>query len=212
LDPDRVKSWSDREVTERWARLYPPRDSEGNPLAVSEDWLAAKAVDTNWIDKIRPRLSSLSWFMKCLKEPLARRANREDNVTGAFWAARFKSVAILDEESLLATCAYVDLNPLAAGLAAIPEESRYTSIHARVEHYRKHGALADLVAEETDRTKAEQIETIEQIHVECWTRKLGRLFGGKRLLGTALGRLESLERYAAARGKRWVNNLAGRLA
>ncbi len=46
--------------------------------------------------------------MKCLKEPLSRLANREENVRGAFFEGRFKSVAILDEESLLATCAYID--------------------------------------------------------------------------------------------------------
>ena len=54
--------------------------------------------------------------MKCLKEPLSRLANRQDQTRGAFFEGRFKSVAILDEESLLATCAYIDLNPVAAGI------------------------------------------------------------------------------------------------
>ena len=52
------------------------------------------------------RLQSLSWFMKCLKEPLARMANLQEKTRGAFFEGRFKSVAILDDESLLATCAY----------------------------------------------------------------------------------------------------------
>ena len=56
--------------------------------------------------------------MKCLKEPLSRLANREEQTRGAFFEGRFKSVAILDEESLLATCAYIDLNPVASGIAA----------------------------------------------------------------------------------------------
>ncbi len=47
-----------------------------------------------------------------LEEPLSRLANREEQTRGAFFEGRFKSVAILDEESLLATCAYIDLNPL----------------------------------------------------------------------------------------------------
>ena len=62
--------------------------------------------------------------MKCLKEPLSRLANREEQTRGAFFEGRFKSVAILDEESLLATCAYIDLNPVAAGIAEVPEAER----------------------------------------------------------------------------------------
>ena len=74
--------------------------------------------------------------MKCLKEPLARLANRQDQTRGAFFEGRFKSVAILDEESLLATCAYIDLNPVAAGIAKVPEKSPHTSINQRVEAVR----------------------------------------------------------------------------
>jgi hypothetical protein len=40
-------------------------------------------------------LPSLRWFMKCLKEPLARLANRQDQMRGAFFEGRFKSLAIL---------------------------------------------------------------------------------------------------------------------
>ena len=67
--------------------------------------------------------------MKCLKEPLARLANKQDQTRGAFFEERFKSIAILDEESLLATCAYIDLNPVAAGIVEVPEKSPHTSIY-----------------------------------------------------------------------------------
>ena len=50
--------------------------------------------------------------MKCLKEPLSRLADRQDQTRGAFFEGRFKSKAILDEESLLAPVAYIDLNPV----------------------------------------------------------------------------------------------------
>ncbi len=72
--------------------------------------------DARWVAAARERLQSLSWFMKCLKEPLARLANKQDETRGPFFEERFKSIAILDEESLLATCAYIDLNPVAAGI------------------------------------------------------------------------------------------------
>ncbi len=72
--------------------------------------------------------------MKCLKEPLARLANRQDGTRGAFFEGRFKSVGILDEEALLATCAYIDLNPVAAGIVEVPEAGEHTSIKQRAEH------------------------------------------------------------------------------
>ena len=48
-------------------------------------------------------------------------------------------MAILDEEALLATCAYIDLNPVAAGIADVPEASPHTSITERAEHVEAQG-------------------------------------------------------------------------
>jgi hypothetical protein len=80
----------------------------------------ARLGDAPWIVKTRDRLRSFSRFMKCLKEPLSRMANRQDNTRGAFFEARFKSVAVVDEEALLRTCVYIDLNPVAAKVARAP--------------------------------------------------------------------------------------------
>jgi hypothetical protein len=90
----------------------------------------------------------VSDILKCLKEPLSRLANRQDNARGAFFEERFKSVAILDEESLLATCAYTDLNPVAAGIVEVPEACPYTSITTRVENVKQQGRTGDLMAAE----------------------------------------------------------------
>jgi len=53
---------------------------------------------------------------------------------------RFKSQALLDEKALLAAMAYVDLNPVRAGLAETPETSDYTSIQERVGEMPKEAA------------------------------------------------------------------------
>ena len=146
LEPERVQNWSDEEVVRRWAQLFPPRGKDRKPLKLTAAWIAQKQADPKYVARTRQRLGSLSWFMKCLKEPLARIANRSDSQTGAFWQSRFKSIAILDTEALLATCAYIDLNPLAAGLARLPEDSPHTSVKTRVDHCRSKGRLDDLQA------------------------------------------------------------------
>ena len=146
LHPDLAQAWSDEEVVKRWGQLFPPRDKSRQPLPVSNEWVQWRLKDAKWVATARERLQSLSWFMKCLKEPLARLANRHDKVRGAFFEERFKSIGILDEESLLATCAYIDLNPVAAGIAETPEASPHTSVSTRVDHVKAQGRTEDLQA------------------------------------------------------------------
>ena len=146
LDPDVAKRWSDEDVVRRRGRLFPPRDKARQPIPFSKDWVQARLKDSKWVATARERLQSLSWFMKCLKEPLSRLANREEQTRGAFFGGRFKSVAILDEESLLATCTYIDVNPVVAGIAEVPEVSEHTSTRQRGEHLREQGRANELKA------------------------------------------------------------------
>jgi hypothetical protein len=121
------------------------------------------------VARYRARLQDLGWFMKALKEPLARMANKEDDCKGTFWEARYKSIAILDEEALLATCAYIDLNPVAAGIAKTPEAAPHTSIKQRVNHVRGNGELDTLHAAAAAKSVAAAgIEAdLEQSHWLC---------------------------------------------
>ena len=141
LDCEQSQTLTAEEVARRWGTLCPPRDDFHKPMPITDIWIANRVKDVEWIETMRKRLCELGWFMKFLKEPIARRANREDNCTGAFFEGRFRSIAILDEVSLLATMAYIDLNPVAAGLAATPETSPHTSIKSRIDQCAANGTL-----------------------------------------------------------------------
>ena len=74
--------------------------------------------------------------MQALNEPIARMANREDGCTGRFWEGRFKCQALLDERAILSCMAYVDLNPVRAGMCEALRDSEHTSVRYRIESAR----------------------------------------------------------------------------
>jgi len=134
LQVDKVSadSWSMDEVITRWYRLFNGHLLVDRYLAGDEitqaHFNAVEVLSETW----RARLYDISWFMKCLNEGISRQANKEDNCTGKFWEGRFKSQALLDETALLSCMAYVDLNPVRAGIEKNVQVSDYTSIQERL--------------------------------------------------------------------------------
>ncbi|MHC5537249.1 transposase [Singulisphaera rosea] len=159
LDPDVAGGWTDEEFVRRWGQFFPPRDRSRKPLPVSDQWVQGRLADAVWVAISRRRLQSLSWFTRFLKEPLSRLANSQDGCRGAFFEARFKRAGILDEESLLATCAYSELNPVAAGLVDVPDTSPHTSIKERVEHVKEQDRREGLEASRGDSVAESEAST-----------------------------------------------------
>lgn len=129
IDPAVVAQWSDGEVAARWLRLFPPREKTEAAFEFKRQRLLA---DADRIVTIRTRLANLSWLMRCLVEPIARRANREDNCKGRFWEGRYKCQMLCDDRAVLAAMTYVDLNPIRAGLTNRLETSAHTSARERM--------------------------------------------------------------------------------
>ena len=81
----------------------------------------------------RAKLSSLSEFMREIKVGFARFYNKRHNRRGYFWGDRFKSVIVENGETLINCLAYIDLNPLRAGLVELPEQYRWNSLGYHVQ-------------------------------------------------------------------------------
>ncbi len=129
VDPRVTHTWSESEVAERWVRLFPPREPSEAAHAFKVNRLQA---DPNRLAILRQRLGNLSWLMKCLAEPIARRANAEDGCKGRFWKGRFKAQRLCDTRAVLAAMVYVDLNPVRAGMTTRLEQSHHTSVAVRL--------------------------------------------------------------------------------
>jgi hypothetical protein len=132
VDSEPIENWSTDEVLQRWDQLFKwtlltQKYSNRQPL-----YKFQLATVKSTVEMYKQRLIDISWFMRSLNEPIARQANREDQCTGHFWEGRFKSQALLDEAALLLCMAYVDLNPIRAGIAVTPEQSDFTSIQRRI--------------------------------------------------------------------------------
>ena len=85
INAERSSHWTDEEIINHWQRLFSlpvlvERYQTGQCHSSAEQ---DKAQET--IDLFRERLTDISWFMRCLNEYIARRANKEDKCTGHFW-------------------------------------------------------------------------------------------------------------------------------
>ena len=80
------------------------------------------------IEIFRAKLSSISEFMKDVKQTFSRYYNKKHERKGTLWSERFKSVIVENGETLVNCLAYIDLNPVRAGIVDRPEEYRWCSL------------------------------------------------------------------------------------
>jgi REP element-mobilizing transposase RayT len=109
--------FTDEEIQKRFDAFY------GNSRAFSNGQLSY------W----REKLSNLSEFVREIKVGFARYYNKRHNRRGYFWGDRFKSVIVEKGETLVNCLAYMDLNPLRAGIIGRPEDYRWNSLGYHVQ-------------------------------------------------------------------------------
>ena len=116
---------TDAELLERMIGLY---GKKGVLVQVARQALKARGkIDADLRQGMLERMGDVSGFMKEVKQRFSRWYNRRTERYGTLWAERFKSVVVEDQPGVVGTvAAYIDLNPVRAGLVADPKDYRYS--------------------------------------------------------------------------------------
>jgi putative transposase len=119
---------SDTELLRRYKVLYPkPTKYQEASVQMMEQTLAQGGEEAEAIRrKLRARMGDVSEFMKAVKQRFSVWYNRTHNRRGTLWMDRFKSVLVEGKGNPLQTmAAYIDLNPVRAGIVEDPKDYRF---------------------------------------------------------------------------------------
>ena len=115
---------SDQELVRRYALLYgkyPGRVATFEQL-LKEDSQDAKQERARQLK----RMGDISFFMKELKQRFGIWYNKSHHRIGTLWTERFKSLLVQNSRTALMTlAAYIELNPVRAGLCEDPKDYRF---------------------------------------------------------------------------------------
>ena len=117
-------------VRERGEFELAPVDEAGVPLTRQEEMAKARLEAAARVEEIRQRytrrMHDLSWFMKSLLERFTKWFNGRHSRSGTLWEDRFKSVIVESGVAARTIAAYIDLNPVRAGMVNDPAEYRWS--------------------------------------------------------------------------------------
>ena len=125
LEPEKL---SDTELMRRYKVLYPkPTKYQTASTKVMEEKLKEGGEEAEAIrKKLLDRMSDVSQFMKTVKQRFSVWFNRNHRRYGTLWADRFKSVLVEGfGNPLQIMAAYIDLNPVRAGIVEDPKDYRF---------------------------------------------------------------------------------------
>ena len=118
--------YTDEDIQKRYERFY------------GDDSMFA----AGWIPALREKLSSLSEFVREIKQSFSRYYNKRHHRRGTLWGERFKSLIVENGETLINCLAYIDLNPIRAGIVERPEDYRWNSLGYHIQTGNKDNFLS----------------------------------------------------------------------
>ncbi|MGD2089128.1 MAG: hypothetical protein PVH61_23320 [Candidatus Aminicenantes bacterium] len=105
------------------------KEEEGEEVEVEE---GEEEISNHKLQQIKKQMADISEYVRAFKQTFSRWYNKMNNRTGYFWGDRFKSVLIEKGEALINCLAYIDLNPVRAGIVNRPEDYRWSGIGYRI--------------------------------------------------------------------------------
>jgi putative transposase len=125
---ERGRDWSDEKLLDHLSCLYEPRDLAEIrwKLEHFRNQKNQRAAE-DYRETFLCRMWNLSQFMKTLKQRFARWFNGMHGRCGTLWEERFRSVLVEDGHAARVMAAYIDLNPVRAGMVEDPQDYRWSS-------------------------------------------------------------------------------------
>ena len=126
-DEETRANWGAEQILGRVRRLH---DATAERTLRQELERARAAGNQAWeneiLDRYRRRMGDLACFMKELKQRFSQWYNRRKSRRGTLWEDRYKSVLVEGRgKALMTMAAYIDLNPVRAGMVAKVEDYRW---------------------------------------------------------------------------------------
>jgi putative transposase len=173
----------------------PPLDEMGEPLTPAQEMAMAGQQAMRRREEIRSRytgrMHDLSGFMKSLLERFTKWFNRTHSRSGTLWEDRFKSVIVESGVAARTMAAYIDLNPVRAGMVQDPADYRWSSYGEAVGGRVKGDCLTRLGSKGNGKKAREGLVRAYYcdqgmgFDAEKW-KEVSRLY--RRMMGLALGK------------------------
>ena len=144
------------------------------------------------------RMHDLSQFMKGLLIRFTRWFNRTHSRTGTLWEERFKSVIVESGTAARTMAAYIDLNPVRAGMVKDPADYRWSSYGEAVGGGTKgngkkarEGLVRAYFCDQGVGFEAEKWQEVSRLYRRLMGLALGRKPGRAEVAGTGKGHGQS---------------------